>query len=59
MLFDLAGNSTKLAASLDLHAYTVENWRRCGVPQKYWDKIVQLYGVSVDELYTIGKNCRK
>lgn len=58
-LFALAGTSTKLAAALNLHAYTVENWRRAGVPRKHWDKLHELYGVTPAELHLLSKNCRK
>ncbi len=58
-IFDAAGSSTKLAAALDLHAYTVENWRRCGVPQKYWDAMFQLYQITPAELFSVTKACRK
>lgn len=58
-LFDLAGTSTKLAAALELHAYTVENWRRTGVPIRYWDKLHDLYGILPAELYVIRKSCRE
>lgn len=57
-IFDLAGSSTKLAAQLDLHAFTVENWRRAGIPQKYWDTLFELYGILPAELYSISKKCR-
>lgn len=58
-IFDAAGSSTKLAAKLDLHAFTVENWRRCGIPQKYWDILLELYDITPAELYAVSKNCRK
>lgn len=58
-IFELAGSSTKLAAELDLHAYTVENWRRCGIPIKYWDKMYSLYGITPGELHSVTKACRK
>lgn len=57
-VMDLAGGATKLAAQLDLHAFTVENWRRCGIPQKYWDVLYKLYDLTPAELFTVSKACR-
>lgn len=58
-IFEIAGGSTKLAAQLDIHAYTAENWRKSGIPQKYWDTLHRLYGITPAELYVVSKNCRK
>lgn len=55
----LAGSTTKLAAQLGLHAITVENWRRCGIPQKYWGKLYDLYGITPGELHYVWKRCRE
>ena len=57
-IYSLAGGSTKLAAKLGLHAYTVENWRRAGIPLKYWDTLYNLYGVSPAELHSLYKRIR-
>lgn len=58
-IFELANGSTQLAAKLNLNAFTVENWRRCGIPQKYWDALYKFYGLSPGELYTVSKACRE
>lgn len=58
-IFELAGGSTKLAARLNVHTYTVENWRRTGIPQKYWEAICKHYDVSPGELFQVYKSCRK
>lgn len=58
-IFDIAGSSTKLAAALEVHAFTAENWRRTGIPQKYWEKLYSLYGISPVELHSVYRSCRK
>ena len=58
-LIDLAGSTTKLAAQLNLHAVSVEYWRKAGVPQKYWDQLFELYGITPAELNAITRQCRK
>lgn len=58
-LYELAGSSTKLAAMLELHAYTVENWRRSGVPYKYWDCLMKKLNVTSDDLFRIWKSCKE
>lgn len=53
-LFAAAGNATQLAASLNLCALTVENWRKRGIPQKHWAAICEKYGVKPEDLYRIS-----
>lgn len=57
-VFEVAGGSTKLAATLNLHAYTVENWRRAGIPMRHWDTLFDLYGITPAELFYVTKVCR-
>lgn len=58
-IFDLAGGSTQLAAKLNIHAFTAENWRKRGIHHKYWDTLYKLYGLTPAELYTVSKKCRE
>lgn len=58
-LYTAAGGATKLAAELDLHAATVENWKRAGIPTKYWEQLFNLYDILPMESYLITKACRK
>lgn len=58
-IYALAGGSTKLAAELNLHAITVEGWRRSGIPVKHWPSLIEKYDISPAELYYIYKLCRK
>lgn len=53
------GNSTALAAVLQLNAWTCENWRQIGIPTKYWDKLYELYDLTPAELHTVSKRCRE
>jgi len=56
-VYDAAGGSTQLAARLNIHAYTVENWRRSGVPIKYWSDVMEFYKITPSELYHISQGC--
>lgn len=58
-VYDAAGSSLKLAAALDVHQVTVEGWRRAGIPQKWWDRLLELYQITPAELYSVTKSCRK
>jgi hypothetical protein len=58
-IFDLAGSSTQLAAKLNLHAFSVENWRRNGVPFKYWEPLIKMLGITPTDLHVVGKACRE
>ena len=58
-LIALAGSETKLAASLNCHLYVVAYWGKSGIPLKYWDAIIKLYGLTPGELYNIYQSaCR-
>lgn len=58
-LFIKAGGPARIAVAFDLHQYTIERWRKHGVPVKYWDKLQKLYGITPAELYTIGQAIKK
>ncbi len=58
-LFEVAGNSTQLAASLNVQAFTVENWKRRGIPQKYFAHISKKYGISIEDIYKISMLCKE
>lgn len=58
-LIAAAGSATKLAASIDCAAHTIDNWTRIGIPTKYWDKLAEIYGASPEELYIITKHARE
>jgi hypothetical protein len=54
-LFDLAQGSVQLAAKLNLHQTTVIQWRKIGIPIKYWSKIMDFLKVSVEDLYRVSE----
>jgi hypothetical protein len=57
-LYDLAGSSTRIAADLGLHQYTVDRWRISGVPNKYHEPLAKLYGATPYELYKLSQKIR-
>lgn len=58
-LFDEAGGTTRLGAALGVHAFTVEAWRKSGIPVKYWEKLFKLYQITPAELFSITKAARE
>lgn len=54
-LFDLAGNCQRIAADLNVHQYTVERWRKTGIPAKYHEILAELYGAFPIELYKLSQ----
>ncbi len=57
-LYNLAGSSVQIAASLKLHQYTVERWKVAGIPYKYYDKLCDLYDVTPFELFKLSNKAR-
>jgi len=57
-LFDLAGNAQRVASDLNIHQYTVERWRIAGVPNKYHERLAELYGATPIELYKLSQKIR-
>jgi len=57
-LFKQAGGTIHLAVLLDVHQTTVISWAKCGIPTKYWDKLMQQYKITADDLYRISENAR-
>lgn len=54
-LCDYVGNIQRLAADLNVHQYTVERWRRTGIPAKYHGLLVTLYDIKPIEIVSINK----
>lgn len=54
-----SGGSTKLAMALGLHTYTVEGWRRHGIPQKHWMEIIEQFNLTPAELYVVSRKCKE
>lgn len=63
-LFELAGGSVRLAAFLQKHfptmsQWTVERWKKIGIPQKYWEYLIKEYDITPAELFHISNKARK
>ena len=57
-IFEMANGCAHLAAQLGAHQVTVQGWRKAGIPNRWWDKLFNLYGLTPGELYTVTKKCR-
>lgn len=58
-LFELAGGTIHIAVLLDVHQTTVISWAKCGVPLKYWNRLMQEYKVTAEQLFQISENARE
>lgn len=58
-LIELAGGTTPLAALCGVHAQTVENWKKSGVPLRYWAIIMKRFDLKESDLYSIYLDCAK
>jgi hypothetical protein len=58
-LFALAGGPGRLAVAVDRHQWTVERWRKSGVPYECWVDIIRTYDVTPDELFVITEHAKQ
>ena len=54
-IFELAGGSVHLSSKLDVHQTTVLQWRKIGVPIKYWATIIDWLKVSAQDLFAASE----
>lgn len=47
-----------LAAALNLHQWTVERWRKTGIPQKYWNFLIKKVDITPGELLSINNRIK-
>lgn len=52
--FSHAGGAVHVAAALDLNQWTVERWKKCGIPGKHWAKLVKSYDISPEVIMAIS-----
>lgn len=57
-IIENAGGSIKLAYELNVHQYTIERWKRFGIPPKYWSFLQKKYGVTASELLNMNEKIR-
>lgn len=54
-LFELAQGSVHLASHLNVHQTTVLQWRRIGIPIRYWSRIIEWLKVTPNDLHNISE----
>lgn len=57
-LFEKAGGSWKLAGAIGVHQWTVERWKRSGIPYKHWLFLQQYCKVTPNDLDQINRKIR-
>jgi hypothetical protein len=58
-IYNVARGAAQMAADLGVHQFTVERWRRTGIPLKYWELLIKLYALTPAQLFLIDKKCRE
>lgn len=58
-LFSRAGGSVQVAAAIDRNQYTVERWKKFGIPRKHWKILIDTYKVSAEELHAVSEKARR
>lgn len=57
-VYEIGGGVMRIAADLEVHSRTVERWREFGIPDKFWDKLHKLYGITPFELFRLNAKIR-
>ena len=52
--FAQAGGAVHIAAALDLNQWTVERWKKHGIPGRHWSKLVQTYDIAPEVIMAIS-----
>ena len=58
-IYSLApGGTTEIAYKLKIHPRSVERWLRAGIPDKYWNKLHEHFGVTPFECFKVNAKIR-
>jgi len=58
-IFDLERlGATGIAYKLQVHTRTVEYWSKRGIPDKYWSKLFDLYGILPSQCFNLNAKLR-
>lgn len=59
-IYDLAkGGVTEIAYKLKVHPRTVERWSKFGIPESYWPKLHELYGVMPIQCFKLNERMKR
>lgn len=58
-LFEKAGGSVHIASALNMNQWSIERWKKIGIPIFYWEVLKKKYGVTAEELLQMTKEARK
>ena len=54
-LFELCGGASKIAFEIGIHQFSVERWRKTGIPAKHWPVLFRLSDATPAEVYSLNK----
>lgn len=57
-LFDRAGGAWKLAGEIGVHQWTIERWKKSGIPFKHWETLEKKYKVSANDLAEMSRKAK-
>jgi len=57
-IIDACGGDDALGKALGKHRTTINNWRRKGIPDRYWAKVMALTGATEAELLAANRCAR-
>ena len=58
-LFEFFGGANAFSGKLGLHQYTVDRWKKYGIPQKYWEQIANETNLTVQDIFYISHSVVK
>jgi hypothetical protein len=53
------GGTIQIAAAVDVSQNTVERWKHHGIPQKYWARIQEKFGIAPLDIYAANEALKK
>lgn len=58
-IFDLAGGTMKLAIALNDSQANIQQWKHQGIPRKRWSNLIDLLGLTVEEIFQADELARR
>lgn len=58
-LIKKCGGDIEVSYAFKIHPNAVGFWKKRGIPFQYWDKLMQMGGVKLQDIYNANKKTRE
>lgn len=54
-----SGGMRQISYDLDISPSSIHQWKWAGIPDKYWDYLIKVSGLTLEQLYKFNKKLEK